>query len=94
MEKRGGWWEPGSDRDGDGSTLPKRPVRPSPPFYLFLDEFQDFCANDGAAKTLAQILSECRKFGLHLHLAHQTLGQVQQRVSSALATWDKGCVLG
>ena len=54
------------------------------PFYLFLDEFQDFCANDGAAKTLAQILSECRKFGLHLHLAHQTLGQVQQRVSSAL----------
>lgn len=54
------------------------------PFYLFLDEFQDFCANDGAAKTLAQILSECRKFGLHLHLAHQTLGQVHHRVSSAL----------
>ena len=54
------------------------------PFYLFLDEFQDFCAGDGAAKTLAQILSECRKFGLHLHLAHQTLGQVQHRVSSAL----------
>ena len=54
------------------------------PFYLFLDEFQDFCANDGAAKTLAQILSECRKFGLHLHLAHQTLGQLQQRISSAL----------
>jgi|SRR5579859_4777679 len=54
------------------------------PFYLFMDEFQDFCAGDGAAKTLAQILSECRKFGLHLHLAHQTLGQVQQRVSSAL----------
>ncbi len=54
------------------------------PFYLFLDEFQDFCANEGAAKTLAQILSECRKFGLHLHLAHQTLGQVQQRIASAL----------
>ncbi len=57
---------------------------PRRPFYLFLDEFQDFCANDGAAKTLAQILSECRKFGLYLHLAHQTLGQIQQRVSSAL----------
>lgn len=54
------------------------------PFYLYLDEFQDFCANDGAAKTLAQILSECRKFGLHLHLAHQTLGQVQHRIASAL----------
>ena len=42
------------------------------PFYFCIDEFQDFCANDGAAQTLAQILSECRKFGLHLTLAHQT----------------------
>jgi hypothetical protein len=54
------------------------------PFYLFIDEFQDFSANEGAAKTLAQILSECRKFGLYLHLAHQTLGQLHQRISSAL----------
>jgi hypothetical protein len=53
-------------------------------FYLYLDEFQDFCANDGGAKTLAQILSECRKYNLHIHLAHQTLGQIQQRVESAL----------
>lgn len=62
----------------------KDPHRDRRPFYLFLDEFQDFCAGDGAAKTLAQILSECRKFGLHLHLAHQTLGQVQHRIASAL----------
>jgi hypothetical protein len=55
-----------------------------PHFYLYLDEFQDFCANDGGAKTLAQILSECRKYNLHLHLAHQTLGQIQSRVESAL----------
>lgn len=54
------------------------------PYNLFLDEFQDFCANDGAAKTLAQILSECRKFGLHLHLAHQTIGQLRDRIASAL----------
>jgi len=54
------------------------------PFYLFIDEFQDFSANEGAAKTLAQILSECRKFGLYLHLAHQTLGQLHSRISSAL----------
>jgi type IV secretory pathway TraG/TraD family ATPase VirD4 len=46
------------------------------PFYMFMDEFQDFSANEGAAKTLAQILSECRKFGLYLHLAHQTVGQL------------------
>ena len=25
------------------------------PFYMFIDEFQDFTANEGAAKTLAQI---------------------------------------
>lgn len=56
-----------------------------PHFYLYLDEFQDFCANDGGAKTLAQILSECRKYNLHIHLAHQTLGQIQARVESALA---------
>jgi len=54
------------------------------PFYMFIDEFQDFTANEGAAKTLAQILSECRKFGLYLHLAHQTLGQLHHRISSAL----------
>ena len=66
------------------AALSRKAERERKPFYLFLDEFQDFCANDGAAKTLAQILSECRKFGLHLHLAHQTLGQVRERVSSAL----------
>jgi hypothetical protein len=54
------------------------------PFYLFMDEFQDFCANEGAVKTLAQILSECRKYGLYLHLAHQTLGQLHDRLISAL----------
>jgi hypothetical protein len=35
-------------------------------------------------KTLSQILSECRKFGLYLHLAHQTLGQLNDRLISAL----------
>lgn len=66
------------------AALSRKDQRERRPFYLFLDEFQDFCANEGAAKTLAQILSECRKFGLHLHLAHQTLGQVQHRIASAL----------
>lgn len=45
-------------------------------FYFYIDEFQDFSANEGSAITLAQILSESRKFGLHLCLAHQTLGQM------------------
>src|SRR5712692_4596221 len=35
--------------------------------------------------TLAHILSESRKFGLHLTLAHQTLGQMSsERLQSAL----------
>jgi hypothetical protein len=38
-----------------------------------------------AAQTLAQILSECRKFGLHLTLAHQTLAQLNERMKGALA---------
>ena len=54
------------------------------PFYFCIDEFQDFCSNDGAAQTLAQILSECRKFGLHLTLAHQTLAQINERMKGAL----------
>src|SRR5207244_398203 len=55
------------------------------PFYFYLDEFQDFCANEGSVMTLAQILSEARKFGLHLTLAHQTLGQLSsERLRSAL----------
>jgi len=54
-------------------------------FYLYLDEFQDFCANDGGTQTLALILSECRKYNLHIHMAHQTLGQIQNRVEAALS---------
>jgi hypothetical protein len=54
------------------------------PFYLYMDEFQDFSANDGSAKSLSQILSEARKFGLHLTLAHQSLSQLQTRLSGAV----------
>ena len=46
------------------------------PFFFLIDEFQDYCANAGSVQTLARILSECRKFGLHLGLAHQTLSQL------------------
>jgi hypothetical protein len=54
------------------------------PFHFVIDEFQDFCANEGATQTLAQILSECRKFGLHLTLAHQTLAQISERMKGAI----------
>lgn len=55
----------------------EEPQRSRRPFYFHVDEFQDFSANEGSAITLAQILSESRKFGLHLTLAHQTLGQME-----------------
>jgi Type IV secretion-system coupling protein DNA-binding domain len=55
------------------------------PFYFYVDEFQDFCANESSITTLSQILSESRKFGLHLTLAHQTLGQMtSERLRAAL----------
>ncbi len=55
------------------------------PFYLYVDEFQDFVANEGSALTLSHILSEARKFGLHLTLAHQVLVQMtSQRIQAAL----------
>lgn len=53
------------------------PTRSRRPFHFYMDEFQDFCANEGSARTLSEILSESRKFGLHLTLAHQTLGQME-----------------
>ncbi len=60
-------------------------VRSRRPFYFYIDEFQDFVANEGSVMTLAQILSESRKFGLHLTLAHQTIGQMtSERLQVAL----------
>ncbi len=62
-----------------------KPGHERTPFYFYIDEFQDFVANEGSVQTLAQILSEARKFGLSLTLAHQTLGQVDyERMRSAL----------
>lgn len=53
--------------------------RADPPLFLYLDEFQHF-VND----SVAGILSEARKFGLSLTLAHQYLGQVDQGVLDAV----------
>lgn len=62
-----------------------KPTNERRSFYFYIDEFQDFCANEGSVMTLSQILSESRKFGLHLTLAHQTLGQMtSERMRSAL----------
>ncbi len=41
------------------------------PFYIFIDEFQNFVKGD-----IGTALSEVRKYGLNLILANQTLGQL------------------
>ena len=41
------------------------------PFYLYIDEFQNF-----ASESFAVILSEARKYGLSLIMCHQTLSQI------------------
>jgi len=56
--------------------LARAPLAPSqrPPFRLYLDEFQNY-----AGDTLATMLAECRKFGIELVLANQSLEQVSGR---------------
>src|SRR5579862_910770 len=70
------------------------PTQQRIPFYLYMDEFQDFSANDGSAKTLSQILSEARKFGLHLTLAYQSLSQLQTRLAGAIGNIQTKVLFG
>ncbi len=53
------------------------------PFFCMIDEFPLFCSRDQTS--LARILSECRKYRLHLGLAHQTVTQLPgTRIQGAL----------
>jgi hypothetical protein len=71
------------------------PAQDRVPFYFMLDEFQDYVANAGAAQTLARILAECRKFRLHLGLAHQTMSQIDsERLKGALENAQLRAVFG
>ena len=49
------------------------------PFYLYIDEFQNF-----ATESFAVILSEARKYGLSLIMAHQTLVQISTELRSLI----------
>ena len=49
------------------------------PFYLYVDEFHDFLT-----LSFADILSSSRKYGLNLVLAHQHLGQLDEKLRSAI----------
>ena len=70
------------------------PLHERRPCYAYIDEFQDFAANPGSVKSLAQILSECRKFGLHLTLAHQNLSQLSPRMIGALGNIQTRIIFG
>jgi len=49
------------------------------PFYLYVDEFHNFVTT-----SFADILSECRKYGLNLILAHQYINQLHEKVRDAV----------
>jgi len=48
-------------------------------FYLYVDEFQNF-----ATESFASILSEARKYRLNLIIAHQYIGQLDEKVIAAV----------
>ncbi|MDD5731640.1 MAG: type IV secretion system DNA-binding domain-containing protein [Patescibacteria group bacterium] len=48
-------------------------IRDLPPFYLYIDEFQNF-----ASESIAGILAEARKYKLSLNIAHQFIGQLDK----------------
>lgn len=54
------------------------------PYYLYIDEFQDFATHPGAAATFQQMLSQVRKFGLHMILANQSVAQLSEGLQTAL----------
>lgn len=49
------------------------------PFYLYVDEFQNF-----ATDSFATILSEARKYGLNLTVANQYISQMSEEVRNAV----------
>lgn len=48
-------------------------------FYLYIDEFHNI-----VTETFENILSEARKYGLNLAVAHQYVGQLMPRVQAAV----------
>lgn len=50
-----------------------------PPFYLYIDEFQNVTTN-----SIAAILSEARKYKLGLTIAHQFIAQIDEKIRDAV----------
>jgi len=58
------------------------------PFYLYVDEFQNY-----ATFSFAEIMSEARKYGLSLTLAHQSLEQLDEKLRSIILANAKNFVV-
>ena len=55
------------------------PRTPYPPFYLYIDEFQNVTTD-----SIPGILSEARKYKLSLSMAHQFLSQIEEKTRDAV----------
>lgn len=62
-----------------GMALSDLALTERPPCHVFIDEFQNLMT-----RTLAQMLSEARKYGLRLTMAHQNVGQLRPELRSAV----------
>lgn len=60
-------------------SRPDVPLSKRTPFCLYIDEFQNF-----ATDSFLVILSEARKYGLSLIMAHQTLSQIPKELRSLI----------
>jgi hypothetical protein len=61
------------------SALSRASTNTRPPFYLYLDEFQNYTTHN-----IIDILSESRKYALSLTLAHQFLDQLPNELKQAV----------
>lgn len=61
------------------SAFSRDPHEDPPPFYLYLDEFQNV-----ATDSIKSILSEARKYKLGLTLAHQYIEQIPKDIKDAI----------
>ncbi len=50
-----------------------------PPFYLYIDEFQNF-----TTPSISTILSEARKYQLSLNIAHQYIAQLDEKIRDSV----------
>ena len=61
------------------ADVPAEIMKNLPPFYLYVDEFQNF-----ANESFSDILSEARKYKLRLIIAHQYVEQMEEEVRDAV----------